>query len=85
MAPVRLSMYGRGHSISKYRGDPLYYGTGAVNRYGILYPSRNNYPASSVALFDRASAKVGVVIDIDLAAHVAWPAFVHDYQIGIVP
>ena len=31
----------------------------------MLYPSRNNYPAKSIALFERASAKVSVIEDID--------------------
>jgi hypothetical protein len=52
---------------------------------GILYPSRNNFPASSIALFDRAAKKVKVIEDIDLVDHVEWPRFVTDYRIGVVP
>ncbi|OGA58517.1 MAG: hypothetical protein A2710_24110 [Burkholderiales bacterium RIFCSPHIGHO2_01_FULL_64_960] len=52
---------------------------------GVLYPSRNNYPAKSIALFERAGAKVSVVEDIDLADHVDWPRFVAAYSIGVEP
>jgi hypothetical protein len=51
---------------------------------GILYPSRNNYPATSIALFERAREKVRVFDDIDLVDHVDWPGFVARYHIGIV-
>nr|WP_275584668.1 RES family NAD+ phosphorylase [Stenotrophomonas sp. NLF4-10] len=49
---------------------------------GVLYPSRNNYPDASIALFERAKAKVSVFEDIDLVDHVDWPGFVADYHIG---
>jgi hypothetical protein len=52
---------------------------------GIRYPSRNNYPAASIALFERARDKVRVFDDIDLVDHVDWPGFVARYRIGIVP
>lgn len=52
---------------------------------GVLYPSRNNYPGQSIALFERAQAKVRVVEDIDLIDHVDWPGFVAAYRIGIEP
>lgn len=52
---------------------------------GVLYPSRNNYPEPSVALFDRAGYEVEVVDDIDLIDHVDWPRFVEDYRIGVEP
>ena len=52
---------------------------------GVLYPSRNNYPEPSVALFERAGYKVEVVDDIDLIDHVDWPRFVADYRIGVEP
>ena len=52
---------------------------------GLLYPSRNNYPAASIALFDRAGKKVSVVDDIDLVDHVDWPRFVAAYRIGVEP
>ena len=52
---------------------------------GVLYPSRNNYPAKSIALFERAGAKVGVIEDIDLVDHVDWPRFVVTYRIGVEP
>lgn len=52
---------------------------------GVLYPSRNNYPAASIALFERASDKVRVIEDIDLPDHVEWPHFVSKYRIGVVP
>jgi len=50
---------------------------------GVLYPSRNNYPSASIALFERAQGKVKVVDDIDLSEHVDWPGFVEKYQIGV--
>lgn len=52
---------------------------------GVLYPSRNNYPAASIALFERAKAKVRVFEDIDLIEHVDWPGFVATYGIGVEP
>lgn len=52
---------------------------------GVLYPSRNNYPAASIALFERARKKVDVFADIDLVDHVEWPRFVAHYRIGVVP
>jgi hypothetical protein len=61
-------------------------GAGGVALFdGVLYPSRNNYPAVSIALFDRAEAKVQVIDDIDLPDHADWPQFVADYGIGIEP
>ncbi len=50
---------------------------------GVLYPSRNNYPAASIALFERANAKVKVVEDIDLVDHAGWPRFVAAYRVGV--
>jgi hypothetical protein len=52
---------------------------------GVLYPSRNNYPAASIALFERASEKIKVIDDIDLVEHVGWPGFVKAYSIGVEP
>jgi hypothetical protein len=52
---------------------------------GVLYPSRNNYPGASIALFERAKAKVSVIEDIDLVDHVDWPRFVAAYRIGVEP
>ena len=52
---------------------------------GVLYPSRNNYPAASIALFERAKEKVRVIEDIDLVEHVDWPHFVANYSIGVEP
>ena len=51
---------------------------------GLLYPSRNNYPAACVALFERAAHKVEVLADIDLVDHADWPVFVVAWGIGIV-
>ena len=50
---------------------------------GLLFPSRNNFPATCIALFYRARAKVVVVDDLPLAQHVDWPAFVNQYRIGV--
>ena len=52
---------------------------------GVLYPSRNNFPSTSIALFERAQGKVKVVDDIDLPDHVEWPGFVVNYRIGVDP
>ncbi|URW83110.1 RES family NAD+ phosphorylase [Alcaligenes sp. DN25] len=52
---------------------------------GVLYPSRNNYPDASIALFERAKAKVSVIEDIDLVDHMDWPRFVATYRIGVEP
>ena len=52
---------------------------------GVLYPSRNNYPAASIALFARADDKLKVFEDIDLIEHVDWPRFVDAYNIGVEP
>ncbi len=52
---------------------------------GVRYPSRNNYPAASIALFERAEKKVKVFEDIDLPDHADWPRFVADYGIGVEP
>jgi len=52
---------------------------------GLLYPSRNNYPATSIALFDRAQGNIEVFDDIDLVDHVDWPRFVATYRIGVEP
>lgn len=51
---------------------------------GVLYPSRNNYPSVSIALFERAQNKVVVVDDIDLPEHADWLGFVEKYQIGVM-
>ncbi len=51
---------------------------------GLLYPSRNNFPATCIALFDRARRKVRVKGDIDLIDHAQWSSFVSGYRIGIV-
>ena len=52
---------------------------------GVLYPSRNNYPAPSIALFARAGAKVRVIEDIDLVDHVDWPGVVATYRVAVEP
>lgn len=52
---------------------------------GIIYPSRNNYPAACIALFDHAKDKVDVIDDIDLIRHSHWPAFVTKYKIIVLP
>jgi len=65
------------HSMLGADGLPLF--------DGVLYPSRNNYPAASIALFERAGAKISVIADIDLVDHVDWPRFVGTYRIGVQP
>lgn len=65
------------HEMLGKNGTPLF--------DGVLYPSRNNYPATSIALFERAKTKVKVFEDIDLVDHVDWPPFVANYHIGVEP
>ncbi|AMM18513.1 hypothetical protein AX768_30155 (plasmid) [Burkholderia sp. PAMC 28687] len=52
---------------------------------GVLYPSRNNYPGTGVAVFERAEAKIKIITDVDLVDHIGWPDFVARYRIGIEP
>ncbi len=66
---------GKVHAMKNANGAPVF--------DGILYPSRNNYPGTSIALFDRAETKVMVVDDIDLPDHADWPGFVERYDIGV--
>src|SRR3546814_12282509 len=40
---------------------------------GVLYPSRNNYPATSIALFERPGAQITVFEDTHLVAPVDRP------------
>lgn len=68
---------GHVHAMSSNDGLPLF--------DGVLYPSRNNYPAASIALFERANKKVRVIADIDLPDHADWPDFVSTYRIGVAP
>ncbi|MCL4760063.1 MAG: RES family NAD+ phosphorylase [Rhodocyclaceae bacterium] len=68
---------GQVHAMLGSDGVPLF--------DGVLYPSRNNYPATSIALFERAKEKVKVFEDIDLVDHVDWPRFVAKYRIGVEP
>ncbi len=68
---------GRVHAMLGDDGEPRF--------SGLLYPSRNNYPAASIALFDRAKTKVKMVDDIDLPDHVEWERFVEKYRIGVEP
>lgn len=65
------------HAMLGSDGQPLF--------DGVLYPSRNNYPAKSIALFERARPKVSVIADIDLVDHMDWPHFVAAYRIGVAP
>ena len=65
------------HAMLGGDGQPLF--------DGVLYPSRNNYPAKSIALFERAGVKVSVIEDIDLVDHVDWAHFVATYRIGVEP
>jgi len=63
------------HDSLDKNGEPIF--------DGLVYPSRNNFPATCVALFDRAQHKVELLDDIDLADHIDWPHFVAGYRIGI--
>jgi len=51
---------------------------------GIVYPSRNNYPSSCIALFDRCADRLGLAADIALDQHSQWPAFVERYSIHVL-
>jgi hypothetical protein len=64
------------HNLLDDRGLPAF--------DGLLYPSRNNFPARCVALFHRAQAKVVAVDDIPLVRHIDWPDFVDQHRIGVV-
>ncbi|MFP5393616.1 MAG: RES family NAD+ phosphorylase [Gammaproteobacteria bacterium] len=48
---------------------------------GIVYPSRNNFPGTCLALFDRCRDKVASVVDIPLPQHPGWPSFMEQYRI----
>jgi hypothetical protein len=52
---------------------------------GVLYPSRNNYPAASIALFERAEKRIKVIEDIDLVDHAGWPRLVAIYRVAVEP
>lgn len=83
LAQLASRKYGRLQKMSKAihdQRDPA----GQAWFDGIYYPSRNNPAASCIAVFDRASHKVDVVLDLDLAQHKDWPGFVTLFQIAIV-
>ncbi len=52
---------------------------------GLIYPSRNNYPALCIALFARAQTKVAVVDDIELLDHAQWPPFLGQFGVAVLP
>jgi hypothetical protein len=59
---------------------------GGAHRFdGVLYPSRNNHPATCAALFDRAAEKLSLVDDIALRDHADWPSFLSKYQVVVLP
>jgi RES domain len=59
---------------------------GGAHRFdGVLYPSRNNHPATCAALFDRAAEKLSLVDDIALRDHIDWPSFLSTYQVVVLP
>lgn len=64
------------HAMQTPSGKPLF--------DGILYPSRNNFPSKSIALFDRAAPKIKIVDEIDLDEHRDWPDFVTAFGIGVI-
>lgn len=64
------------HAMHTPAGKPLF--------DGILYPSRNNFPSKSIALFDRAASKIKVIGEIDLDEHRDWPGFVKTFDIGVI-
>lgn len=67
----------RVHAISGNAGLPRF--------DGVLFPSRNNYPGVSIALFERANTKVKVFKDINLIEHTQWPQFVTTYRVIVMP
>jgi hypothetical protein len=50
---------------------------------GILYPSRNNFPATCVALFDRSARHIEPVADIALEQHLHWKYFQELYGVQL--
>jgi hypothetical protein len=58
---------------------------GAHRFDGVLYPSRNNHPATCAALFDRAASKLALIENIALRDHVDWPSFLTRYQVIVLP
>lgn len=46
------------HALTGDIGLPLF--------NSVLYPSRNNFPAASIAQFDPTAPKIGVIDDINL-------------------
>lgn len=64
------------HQLVDDDGQPLF--------DGIRYPSRNDYPAGCIALFDRTTGRVHVETDIALARHADWPPFVAKHEVAIV-
>ena len=65
------------HALAEPDGTPRF--------DGVLYPSRNNHPATCAALFDRAAEKLSLVDDIALREHVDWPSFLSTYQVVVLP
>jgi hypothetical protein len=65
------------HALAEPEGAPRF--------DGVLYPSRNNQPATRAALFDRAAEKLSLVDDIALRDHVDWPRFLMTYQVIVLP
>lgn len=83
LAQLSGRRYGPLQAISRKMHEEL--DVGAPRFDGLYYPSRNNWPSACIALFDRASPKIAVLNDLDLALHRDWPAFVADFRIGVVP
>lgn len=52
---------------------------------GIIFPSRNNYPATCIALFEDAKNKIDPSADFDLIQHTGWPAFLTAYEVIVLP
>lgn len=52
---------------------------------GLIFPSRNNYPAVGIALFSDAMPKIELSADITLTKHTGWPAFLARYGVQVLP
>src|SRR4051794_16335916 len=83
LAQLVSRKYGRLQKMSKAIYD-LRDAAGQPSFDGIYSPPRNNPAASCIALFDRASHKVGVTLDADLPKQKDCPFFVSVFQPAII-
>jgi hypothetical protein len=82
LAQLSSRQYGHTRRLSAWIHDNL--DVSGQEYDGILYPSRNNFPANCVALFSRASHKIVLSRDIELVRHADWAGFIKQHKVGIV-